>query len=479
LNETPSRRELLRGSALAAVSGLQAAQTGATNRNRPNIVIIISDQFRGDCIGAAGINPMGLTPNLDNMARRGTMFKSAICNQPVCAPARASIFTGQYPERHSVWKNGIALPENSTTIATVLRQAGYSANYIGKWHLGPPGPDNSRQSLGPVPAQFRGGFLDLWEASNVLELTSHPYEGDLYDADNRPIPFSGVYRSDFITQRVRRFLDHAREPFLLVASYLEVHHQNDIDQFVPPNEYKGKYKNPFVPCDLRPLPGSWQEQLPDYYGCVRKMDDEVGAVLEALKASGHLENTIVLFVSDHGCHFKTRNTEYKRSPQESSIHVPLIIQGPRFDRGMVIPELVSHVDLAPTLLAAAGVSVPSSMQGRSFLPLLDRNTSDWRNEVYIMMSEFMTGRILRTAEWTYAVAAPKTEGWKPRRAADEYFEYMLYDLAADPCQLINLAGRAETRSIAAELRERLLRRITEASGVTPKIGVATPYPYVV
>jgi arylsulfatase A-like enzyme len=477
MTEAISRRGLISGGAAIAAAAVTRGQQSSA-QPKPNIVIIISDQFRGDCIGAAGANPMGLTPNLDAMARRGAIFTSAVCNQPVCAPTRASIFTGEYPEKHGVWKNGIALRENATTVATALRAAGYTANYIGKWHLGPPGPDRSRQSVGPVAAPYRGGFLNLWEASNELEWTSHAEEGELYDSDNRPIPFSGVYRADFITQRVRGFVQSARSPFLLVASYLEVHHQNDIDQFVPPNEYKGKYKNPFVPGDLRPLPGTWQEQLSDYYGCVRKMDDEVGSVLQILAERGFGDNSIVVFVSDHGCHFKTRNTEYKRSPHESSIHVPLIIQGPQFNRSVVIPELVSHVDITPTLLAAAGVGIPDTMQGRSFLPLLDRKTEGRRNEAYITMSEFMTGRILRTPEWTYAVAAPKAPGWKPQPSADEYFEYMMYNLPADPFQHVNLAGRAETRVVAKELRERLIARVTEASGVVPKISTATPYPYV-
>ncbi|HEX4749082.1 MAG TPA: sulfatase-like hydrolase/transferase [Bryobacteraceae bacterium] len=475
MNETISRRDVLRSGALAAAAPLgQAPQP----KNKPNIVVIISDQFRADCIGAAGSNPMGLTPNLDKMARRGIIFQSAMCSQPVCAPTRASIFTGQYPEKHGVWKNGIPLRENATTIATVLREAGYSANYIGKWHLGKagPGPVPGHEHAGPVPAPERGGFLDLWEAANELEWTSHAYEGDLYDTDNRVIPFSGTYRADFLTERARRFLQNARAPFFLVLSYLEVHHQNDIDQFVPPKEYKGKFQNPFVPGDLRPLPGSWQEQLPDYYGCVKSMDDQVGAVNQMLAEHGFADNTIVVFLSDHGCHFKTRNTEYKRSPHESSIHVPLIIQGPPFDRGLMIPELVSHVDLAPTLLQAAGLGVPASMQGHSFLPLLDRKTEGWRNEVYLTMSEFMTGRILRTPEWTYAVAAPKDAGWKSRPAADEYFEYLMYNLPADPFQHVNLAGRSETRDVAKYLHERLLARIEEASGVRAKIGTDL-FPY--
>src|SRR6187200_2745598 len=110
----------------AMVAAQSQAQQSAA---KPNIILIISDQFRWDCIGAMGLNPMNLTPNLDQMASRGVMFRSAFCNQPVCASARASIFTGQYPSRHGVWRNALGLPEGATTLATTLRQAGYSANY--------------------------------------------------------------------------------------------------------------------------------------------------------------------------------------------------------------------------------------------------------------------------------------------------------------------------------------------------------------
>jgi arylsulfatase A-like enzyme len=469
-----SRRDVLRAGAAAPM--LQ--QSSRTESRKPNIVVIISDQFRGDCLGAAG-HPMGLTPNLDRMAARGTMFRSAVCSQPVCAPTRASLFTGQYPERHGVWKNALSIQTDAKTLATACRDAGYSANYIGKWHLGLPGggaPDHA--GAGPVPPQLRGGFLNLWEAANELEWTSHPYEGDLFDGDGKAIHFEGMYRTDFMTQRAQAFLKNAsaKDPFLLVMSYLEVHHQNDIDAFVPPKEYAGKYKNPFVPQDLRPLPGSWMSQLADYYGCVAKMDETVGTLLKSLEDNHQLDNTIVMFLSDHGCHFKTRNAEYKRSPHESSIHIPMIVQGPGFDRGIVIPEVVSHVDVAPSLLSAVGVSVPSTMQGHNFMPLLERKSADWRNEAYITMSENMTGRILRTPEWTYAVAAPKKAGWKAVPSSTEYNEYMMYDLKADPYQHVNLAGRVETRAVAAKFRVRMLERIEEASGVRPQIGpVLFPY----
>jgi len=141
------------------VAGPQAQGARAA---RPNIILIISDQFRWDCIGAMGMNPMNLTPNLDQMARRGVLFRSAFCAQPVCAPARASMFTGQYPARHGVWRNGVGLAENATTLAGTLRQAGYTANYIGKWHL------SGETAEGPVSLARRGGFQDLWEAANTL-----------------------------------------------------------------------------------------------------------------------------------------------------------------------------------------------------------------------------------------------------------------------------------------------------------------------
>jgi len=467
-----TRRQWLTTAPAALSASSALAQTGAP-ASRPNIILIISDQFRHDCIGAMGLNPMNLTPNLDQMAARGVMFRSAFCNQPVCAPARGSIFTGQYPRTHGVWKNGIPLPEGSTTLATTLRGAGYSTNYIGKWHLA---PQPTPAQAGPVAAANRGGFLDLWLGANTLEFTSHAYEGDLYDNDGKPVHFSGQYRTDFMTGQAQKFLRGAQSPFLLCLSYLEVHHQNDTDTFDPPKEYAKRYPNPFVPEDLRSLPGSWPSQLPDYYACVAKMDETVGTIRQTLAETGLDRNTILMFTSDHSCHFKTRNNEYKRSPHEGSIHIPLIVEGPGFNRAMQVSELVSQVDYAPTLLDAAGLPVPQAMQGRSLLPLLDRKTDGWRNEVYFEMTEFYTGRGLRTPQYTYAVLAPKERGWQAAPGADRYVEYVLYDNYADPYQQVNLAGRAPYQQISQELRKRLLARMKEA-GDPPATIEPSWFPY--
>ncbi len=466
-----TRREFLQRSSAIAAAPLVGSPLGSGTR--PNVILIISDQFRWDCVGAYGLNPLNLTPNLDAMAAEGTAFLNAITNQPVCAPSRACLFTGTYANQHGVWRNGIPLSPESVTFPKLFRSAGYTANYVGKWHLAPE-DHNDPATLGAVPKQYRGGFDDFWEGCNVLELTSHPYEGTIWDSDGKEIRFKDTYRVDFITDRVVRFLrQQPREPFLLGISYLEPHFQNDCSCFVAPKGYSERYRNSFVPRDLSFFPGDWQEQLPDYYGCVARVDENVGRLRQELAALHLADRTVVAFLSDHGCHFRTRNPEYKRSGHESSVHVPLVVAGPGFNASRLVKNLVSQIDVAPTLLECAKIKVPASIQGRSFLGLSSASAQHWRDEVFIQISESMTGRALRTPQWTYVVA--EADG-KSHPLAPTYVEYQLYDLFADPHQLVNLAGRRETRDIAAHLRERLLIRINEAGEQPSQILPAPLYP---
>ena len=468
-----SRRDFLtRSSAAGALSSvaMEAQDTRAASKDpeKPNVILVISDQFRWDCLGANGQNPLNLTPNLDAMAAEGVNFANAITNQPVCAPSRACLFTSTYTNRHSVWRNGIALPQDALTLPKVLRQAGYTANYIGKWHLGNPAV------AGPVAPEYRGGFDDFWEGCNLMELTSHPYEGAIWDGDGRPIPFNGTYRVDFVTERVIRFLrEKARAPFFLVISYLEPHFQNDCNCFVAPEGYAQRYRNSFIPEDLKFFPGDWQSQLPDYYGCIARVDENVGKLRDEVATLGLAANTVIAFVSDHGCHFRTRNSEYKRSGHEASIHIPTVMTGPGLRRSLAVKELVSQIDLAPTLLSACGIAPPAPFQGRSAMPLIERHVDGWRNEVLVQISESMTGRALRTPEWAYVVA--EADG-KSHASSPQYEEYQLYDLFADPHQLVNLAGRHETLQISGQLRERLIARIRESGEQVPEIQPKPLYP---
>lgn len=459
----------------AALPLAASAEPSRQPPRRPNIIIYLADQFRWDFVGANRRNSSTRTANIDALAARGTNFTRAVTNQPVCAPSRSVIFTSRYATETGVWCNGLGLDETLPTLAGELRKAGYTANLIGKWHLAP-GEAKDGGGDGAVKAEFRGGFDDLWEGANAIELTSHPYEGTIWDRANNPIQYRDRYRVDFLTDRAERFLRQKHEqPFLLFISQLEPHQQNDMHQPIAPKGAAQRFLNVNVPEDLRALPGIWQAQLPDYYGCCEAIDKSVGRVRSILEEEHLDQDTIFVFLSDHGCHFATRNEEYKRSPHNSSIRVPLIIDGPGFEGPREIPQLLGLIDVAPTLLEAAGVPIPSTWKGRSVLPLLGDAAarSGWPEEQFIQISESMTGRAIRTPDWTYCVA--DLSGAR-RAVSPHYSEYQLYDQRNDPHELVNLAGRREYRATAAELRERLKRLMAVAGEPSPEIAAANLYP---
>lgn len=483
---TVDRRNFVLGSAaIAAQAGIAAAlangveSAGDTNgrsqveKRKPNIILFLADQFRWDFVGANGRNCSTRTPNLDALASRGKNFTHTVTNQPVCAPSRSVLFTSRYATETGVWRNGLVLDQSLPTLAGELRRAGYSSNLIGKWHLAPGSLGAGR---GPVNAEFRGGFLDLWEGSNTLEETSHPYEGTIWDGDNNPITYKDEYRVDFLTDRAERFLRQKHDkPFFLFISQIEPHQQNDMGQPIAPKGAAARFVNSTVPDDLRPLPGTWQAQLPDYYGCIEAIDASVGRIRRVLEEEHLAENTIFVFMSDHGCHFMTRNQEYKRSTHNSSIRVPLIIDGPGFRGAQQLSELIGLIDVAPTLLEAAGVPVPSTWKGRSVLPLLDdpEARQSWPNQQLIQISESMTGRAIRTQDWTYCVADITGAA---ESAAKTYNEYQFYDQRGDPNELVNLAGRKEYRLKADELMQQLKKLLIAAGEPEPEIVRAKLYP---
>jgi arylsulfatase A-like enzyme len=432
---------------------------------QPNVIVFFTDQQRWDTTGVHG-NPLGLTPNFDRMALEGThLFHTFTC-QPVCAPARGSLQTGMYATRHGVWRNGLTLNPELSTLATHFRQAGYQTAYIGKWHL-------MDEEVGPVPQELRGGYED-WLASNVLEFTSTAYHTVLFDNENQPVRLPG-YRVDALTDAAIRYIDaHQANPFFLFISYIEPHHQNQIDDYVAPDGYRERYAGAWIAPDLAALGGSAHQHLAGYYGQVKRLDEALGRLLEALKSLDLSESTIVLFTTDHGNHFKTRNAEYKRSGHEASIRVPAALIGPGFDGGGRVQKLVSLVDLPPTLLEAAGLPVPGGMQGQSVLPLVHHRAVEWPEEVFIQISESQVGRAVRTKRWKYGVVADEKHGWLDMDA-DTYREDYLYDLQADPYELTNLIGLYSHQEVALVMRERLVRKMEQAGEPRPEIIVAEMY----
>lgn len=434
------------------------------DNRQPNVIVFFTDQQRWDTTGLHG-NPLGLTPNLDRLGREYTHAAHSFTCQPVCGPARSCLQTGLYATTTGCYRNGIPLPADSQTLAHYFASAGYDTGYIGKWHL------HERGTTGPVSAADRFGY-QYWLASNVLEFTSDAYSTVLYDNDEQPVRLPG-YRVDAVTDATIRYVDaHQDRPFFLFVSYIEPHHQNHLDDYPPPDGYRETYTGGWVPPDLAALGGSTHQHLGGYYGMVKRLDEAYGRLHDALKSLELADDTIVLFTSDHGCHFKTRNSEYKRSCHESSIRVPTVLTGPGF-RGGQLPELVSLIDLPPTLLDAAGLEIPTQMQGRSLMPLLRGGVADWPAEVFVQISEAQVGRAVRTHRWKYGVDAPGEQG-RDVAGADHYEEQHLYDLQADPYELNNLVGHESHREVAQVMRERLLRRMVEAGEARPHIKEAAP-----
>ena len=442
-----------------------------TGTDHPNVLVVLTDQQRWDTVGAYG-SAMDLTPNLDAMADRGTRLDRCFSSNPVCGPQRASLQTGQYPTEVGVHRNltdgtgDSPIRRVETTLADAFAGAGYRTGYVGKWHLA----DTRRD---PVPEHLRGGYRDYWVAADALEHTAHAYEGTLFDGDGNPVEFADRYRVDAVTDYAEEFVRDAAgrdDPFFLFASILEPHHQNDRDTFVAPDGYAEEHANPWVPPDLRERPGDWFEELPDYYGCIERIDECLGRLLGALEDEGVRDDTVVLFTSDHGCHFRTRNREYKRSCHESSIRVPAVLSGPGFDGGGVVRSPVSLLDVPPTLLDAAGLDAPDAMQGESVRPVVD-GERDGREDVLVQVSESAVERTLRTDRWTYSVYDPEADPVDDP-ASDRYVERYLYDLRADPHQRVNLVGRPDHRDVADRLADRLAKRIAEYEGREVDIDAA-------
>lgn len=434
--------------------------------SRPNILFYFTDQQRWDTIGCYG-QKLPITPNLNRLAEDGVVFEEAYTAQPVCGPCRALFQTGQYPTALGCWRNNIALPPDVKTVAEYLDESGYETAYVGKWHLASGGnrygggEDDFRVKA--VPENRRGGYKSFWKVSDVLEFTSHGYDGYVYDQDGNRLDFTG-YRADAMTDFALEYLDQysGEKPFFLTVSQIEPHHQNDTGHYEGPEGSKKEFGDFELPEDLK-LPGSdAAAEYPDYLGCCKRLDDNLGRIVAKLKEKGLYENTIIVFASDHGSHFKTRNKDshlngyddYKRSCHSGCLHVPLVVSGPGWRGGKRIQDLVSTASLPKTWLAMAGIDVGDRMIGEDLKQVAEGRTENRVNEVYAQISESRVGRCVRTPEYLYSVYAPGKDGRK-FMDSDVYEDDFLYDLKKDPHELCNLVGNPDY----ADVREEMVKRL--------------------
>ena len=445
-----------------------------------NIIFYFTDQQRWDTCGCFG-QPLDITPNLDALAREGVKFDNAFSPQPVCGPCRALFQTGKWPTETGCFRNNIMLPAGVKTLAKYIEEAGYETAYIGKWHLASDGelekPPTIDHTVTAIPRELRGGYTGFWRTADVLEFTSHGYDGFVFDENNRRVDFKG-YRADCINDMALEFLDGytGEKPFFMTVSQIEPHHQNDRKHYEGPEGSKERFRDFILPEDLKALGGNAAEEYPDYLGQCASLDENLGRLVAKLKEKGLYENTVILFASDHGSHFLTRNRDdhlngyddYKRSCHDACLHVPLVIAGGPYRGGRAVEELVSTASLPKTILALAGVDVGDAMIGENLLDVVEKKADNRPNEIFAQISESRVGRCIRTARYTYSVYAPGVNGGAAA-ASDRYADDFLYDMEQDPHQLNNVVADPAYAQVKAELRERLLDWIWRAEGARPVI----------
>ena len=389
--------------------------------------------------------------------------------------------TGKYATDTGCFRNNLLLPAEVKTLANYIEEAGYETAYIGKWHLASDGEWEKTpridHTVTPIPKELRGGYTGFWRAADVLEFTSHGYDGYVFDEENNRIDFQG-YRADCITDLALDFFDQrdTNKPFFMTISHIEPHHQNDRKHYEGPEGSKEKYKNFVLPGDLEALKGDAAEEYPDYLGACANLDENLGRLINRLKEKGLYDDTIIIFSTDHGSHFKTRNLDahrcggddYKRSCHDACLRVPLVIAGGPWKGGITVEELVSTESLPKTILAMAGVDVGEAMIGENLLDVVEKKDSNRPNQVFAQISESRVGRCIRTAKYTYFVYAPGINGGE-EAASEVYADDFLYDNEKDPFQLNNLIEDSAYTQIKQELREKLLDWIEKAEGYRPVI----------
>lgn len=434
----------LLGVAAASVSALAAA---------PNIVFIMTDQQSADALSCRMGDRYLKTPALDSLAARGTFFTRAYSPNPLCMPARNSIFTGRLPHETRVTDNTVSTLDAAefVSMGTYFQRAGYQTAYFGKWHLC---YDEAK------PATH--GFETLDTANS--------------DTDN------AGRAAGFLAQK------HDR-PFLLVVSFLNPHNVCELARgqelnqgpigdppaasqlppapanLAPPRNEpdsmalmrRGYHANPQFPVG-RFSPEMWQALRWGYYRLIEKADAEIGRVLAALRAAGLEDNTVVIFTADHGECGGAHGLNQKTVLYEESARVPLIICAPGRAAARTAPQFANTgTDLLPTMLDFAGVPRPAQLTGPSLRPLaLGEPAGAWRDEVVVENNMTQAGivdgsvpttegRMIRTERYKYCVYAHGT-----RRES-------LIDLQEDPGEMTDLAADPAHREILLEMRGRLLR----------------------
>lgn len=433
--------------------------------SRPNILFFLSDQHSPLVSGFAG-DKMACTPNLDRLREEGVNFANAYCQNPVCAPSRASLLCGRYSKDLGIYDNQHVLESNGVTFPRVLSEAGYHTCVIGKTHF------NGEQFQGYQERPYG----DLFGQAHQPDPSRSPEKGPaglgklLEAAGPSRIPISMTQTEICVAEASKWLQTHVgsrgEQPFCL-----SVHFDKPHFPICPPEKYFKKYLGkvdlpevregsfesevPFVKAAMRNFgvadPERKQRALHEktlaaYYGCVEWVDDALGRILDTLEYLGLAENTIVVYSSDHGEMGGARGTWQKSVFFEPSARVPLLLRWPKGAKaGATVVDPVGLIDLFPTFCHAAGIDVPESCQGESLVSLFSGKSGFERDAIFsesvVLNEPEDAGCMIRTGRWKYNLYLDGREE--------------LYDLERDPEEWDNLADDASAKEVRDGLKKRV------------------------
>lgn len=433
---------------------------------KPNVVYILTDQWRGSALGYAG-NPDVKTPNLDKFAQQAVNFTNTVSVTPVCTPHRAALLTGRFPTTTGMFLNDIHLPAQEFTMAEIYKTAGYKTAYWGKWHL----DGHGRSTY--IPKERRQGF-DFWRA---LECSHNYTRMPYYDNENTKIKRWNKYSPFAIAQDANIYITaHAKDkkPFLAFISIATPHYPHTS----APKKYKAMY--PSEQLTLNPnvadkFKARSRKELQGYYAHATATDEAIGQILDNLKIQGLLDNTIIVFSADHGEMMGAHGVKpfVKQLAWDESLRVPFLISYPGIakNKGAVVNAPITTPDILPSLLGLSNISIPESIEGENLAALIKKPDPTVDRAALVMnVAPFGSNnkdaayRAIRTKQYTYSIT---TNG-----------PNMLFDNIKDPYQQHNLLGKDSMKNIQENLDKQLkgkLKKIRDS--MRPKSYYLNKYNY--
>lgn len=438
MRETIGRISLLLISTIAFAACQKQEQV-----TKPNVVYILTDQWRASAFGYAG-DPNVKTPNLDKFAQEAVNFSNAVSVTPVCTPHRAALLTGRYPTTTGMFLNDLYLPDEELCMAEIFKAEGYQTGFLGKWHL------DGHGRLNNVAPERRQGF-DYWKA---LECSHNYNKMPYYDNDDPNIKYWDDYSPFAIAADANRYLteqSQRSQPFLLFLSIATPHFPHSS----APQEFKDLY--PKEDIILAPnVSEDWKDrarkELQGYYAHCTATDKAIGSILDKIEALGLSENTIVVFSADHGEMMGSHGIRpfTKQLAWDESIKVPFLIRYPGIDenRGAIVNAPINTPDILPSLLGLVKIDIPNSIEGEDLSNLIKSPDPEVDRAALVMnvcpfTSEYKYPeyRAIRTKQYTYA---------RTLEGPSKFF-----DNTRDPYQMNNLIGQADFADLQRELDQKL------------------------